>query len=87
MLEYDEFSGTGKYQPYARDILRHIHDATETHGGYQELLSENGLQYRTWAYRGAIAHSWFPRFLSVWSRAFGAPLIEWPHQTAEKAVA
>lgn len=87
MLEYDEFSGTGKYQPYARDILRHIHDATETHGGYQELLSENGLQYRTWAYRGAIAHSWFPRFLSVWSRAFGAPLIEWPRQTAEKAVA
>ncbi len=87
MLEYDEFSGTEKYQSYAREILRHIHHATETHGGYQELLSENGLQYRTWAYRGAIAHSWFPRFLSVWSRAFGAPLIEWPRQTAEKAVA
>jgi hypothetical protein len=77
MLEYDELSGTEIYRPYAREILRHIHHATETHGGYQELLSENGLQYRTWAYRGAIAHSWFPRFLSVWSRAFGVPLIDW----------
>ncbi|EKS38892.1 hypothetical protein [Afipia clevelandensis] len=77
MLEHDEFSGAERYRPYAREILRHIHQATETHGGYQELLSENGLQYRTWAYRGAIAHSWFPRFLSVWSRAFNAPLIDW----------
>ena len=77
MLEHDEFSGSEKYRSHARDILRHIHHATETHGGYQELLSENGLQYRTWAYRGAIAHSWFSRFLSVWSRAFGAPLIDW----------
>lgn len=80
MLEYDEFSGVEKYRPHAREILRHIRDATETHGGYQELLSENGLQYRTWAYRGAIAHSWFPRFLTVWSRAFGAPLIDWMQQ-------
>jgi len=87
MLEYDEYSGVEKYRPYARDILRHIHHATETHGGYQELLSENGLQYRTWAYRGAIAHSWFPRFLSVWSRAFGVPLIDWTNQSAEKDVA
>ncbi len=77
MLEHDEFSGAERYRPCAREILRHIHHATETHGGYQELLSENGLQYRTWAYRGAIAHSWFPRFLSVWSRAFSAPLIDW----------
>lgn len=77
MLEHDEFSGVERYRPYAREILRDIHDSTETHGGYQELLSENGHQYRTWAYRGAIAHSWFPRFLSVWSRAFGAPVIDW----------
>ncbi|WP_344965449.1 hypothetical protein [[Pseudomonas] carboxydohydrogena] len=77
MLEYDEFSGVERYRPYAREILRQIRDATETHGGYQELLSEDGLQYRTWAYRGAIAHSWFPRFLTVWCRAFGAPLIDW----------
>lgn len=77
MLDYDEASGTQTYRTYVQEILRHIHEATETHGGYQELLSENGLQYRTWAYRGAIAHSWFPRFLTVWSRAFGAPLIAW----------
>jgi hypothetical protein len=75
MLEYDEFSGTDTYRFYAQEILRHIHAATETHGGYQELLSEDGLQYLTWAYRGAVAHSWFPRFLTVWSRAFGSPLI------------
>ena len=78
MLEYDEFRGTDTYRPYAQEILRHIQAATETHGGYQELLSEDGLKYLTWAYRGnAIAHSWFPRFLTVWSRAFGSPLINW----------
>jgi hypothetical protein len=76
MLEYDEFSGTDKYRPCARAILRDIRTATETHGGYQELLSEKGLKYRTWAYQGAVAHSWFPRFLSVWRRAFGAPLLD-----------
>jgi hypothetical protein len=82
MLEHDEASGSDKYRRYAQEILRHIHEATETHGGYQELLSEDGLQYRTWAYRGAVAHSWFPRFLTVWSRAFGAPLINWMQQPA-----
>lgn len=80
MLEYDEFSGTDTYRAHAQEILRHIHDATETNGGYQELLSEDGLQYRTWAYRGAVAHSWFPRFLTVWSRAFGHPLMQWVSQ-------
>jgi hypothetical protein len=45
--------------------------------GRENNRSENGLQYRTWAYRGAVAHSWFPRFLTVWSRAFGAPLMNW----------
>jgi hypothetical protein len=77
MLEYDELSGTDTYRSYAQEILRDIRAATETHGGYQELLSEDGLKYRTWAYRGAVAHSWFPRFLSVWRRAFGAPLLDW----------
>jgi hypothetical protein len=77
MLEHDEFSGIDKYRSHAQEILRHIHTATEMHGGYQELLSEKGLQYRTWAYRGAVAHSWFPRFLTVWSRAFGTPLLGW----------
>jgi hypothetical protein len=75
MLEYDEFSGTEKYRSCAQDILKDIRTATETHGGYQELLSENGQKYRTWAYQGAVAHSWFPRFLSVWRRAFGTPLL------------
>jgi hypothetical protein len=76
MLEYDEASGTETYRACAREILRDIRAATENHGGYQELLSENGLKYRTWAYRGAVAHSWFPRFLSVWKRAFGTPLLD-----------
>jgi len=75
MLDYDEHAGTDRYKSIARDILRDIRTATETHGGYQELLSEAGLKYRTWAYQGAVAHSWFPRFLSVWRRAFGTPLL------------
>ncbi len=77
MLEYDEFSRTDRYRSCACEILRDIRTATETHGGYQELLSEEGLKYRTWAYQGAVAHSWFPRFLSVWRRAFGTPLLDW----------
>jgi hypothetical protein len=75
MLEHDEHSGTDRYRSCAQDILSDIRTATETHGGYQELLSEEGQKYRTWAYQGAVAHSWFPRFLSVWRRAFGAPLL------------
>ena len=75
MLDYDECSGTDTYRVYAREILRDIRTATETHGGYQELLSENGQKYRTWAYQSAVAHSWFPRFLSVWRRAFGMSLL------------
>jgi len=77
MLDYDEFSGTGTYRSCARDILSDIRTATELHGGYQELLTEKGLKYCTWAYRGAVAHSWFPRFLTVWKRAFGTPLLDW----------
>ena len=42
MLDYDECSGTDTYRSCARDILRDIRTATETHGGYQELLSEKG---------------------------------------------
>ena len=77
MLEFDECSGTDTYRSCARDILSDIRAATELHGGYQELLTEQGLKYRTWAYRGAVAHSWFPRFLTVWKRAFGTPLLNW----------
>ena len=83
MLEYDERSGTDRYRSCAQDILSDIRTATETHGGYQELLSEKGLKYRTWAYQGAVAHSWFPRFLTVWRRAFGAPLLGSNSQPAE----
>jgi hypothetical protein len=75
MLEYDEHDGTDRYRSCAQGILADIRTATETHGGYQELLSESGQKYRTWAYQGAVAHSWFPRFLSVWRRAFGTPLL------------
>lgn len=77
MLDYDEFSGRDIYRSCAQEILNDVRTATEVHGGYQELLSERGLKYRTWAYKGAVAHSWFPRFLSVWSRAFGTPLLHW----------
>ena len=75
MLEHDEHAGTDRYRSCAQDILRDIRTATEMHGGYQELLSEAGQKYRTWAYQGAVAHSWFPRFLSVWRRAYGTPLL------------
>lgn len=77
MLDYDEASGSDTYRACARSILKDIRTATEVHGGYQELISEQGLKYRTWAYKGAVAHSWFPRFLSVWRRAYGAPLLRW----------
>ncbi|WP_061027922.1 hypothetical protein [Bradyrhizobium sp. CCH5-F6] len=77
MLDYDEFSGGDTYRACAQGILKDIRTATEVHGGYQELISERGLKYRTWAYKGAVAHSWFPRFLSVWRRAYGAPLLHW----------
>ncbi|WP_027519319.1 hypothetical protein [Bradyrhizobium sp. WSM1417] len=77
MLDYDEFSGSDTYRACAQGILKDIRTATEVHGGYQELISEQGLKYRTWAYKGAVAHSWFPRFLSVWRRAHGTPLLQW----------
>ena len=75
MLDYDECGGIDTYRSHARDILRDIRTATETHGGYQELISEKGQKYQTWAYQSAVAHSWFPRFLSVWKRAFGTSLL------------
>jgi hypothetical protein len=75
MLDYDESSGTDTYRSHAQAILRDIRTATETHGGYQELLSEQGQKYQTWAYQSAVAHSWFPRFLSVWKRAYGTSLL------------
>lgn len=75
MLDYDTCSGTDTYRAHAQAILRDIRTATETHGGYQELLSEEGQKYQTWAYQSAVAHSWFPRFLSVWKRAYGTSLL------------
>jgi hypothetical protein len=77
MLDYDDVSSRANYRACAQGILKDIRTATELHGGYQELISEQGLKYRTWAYKGAVAHSWFPRFLSVWKRAYGTPLIQW----------
>lgn len=78
MLDYDACSGTETYRAHAQAILRDIRTATETHGGYQELLSEKGEKYQTWAYQSAVAHSWFPRFLSVWKRAYGTSLLGSP---------
>jgi hypothetical protein len=77
MLDHDEAAGSDTYRACAKGILDDIRAATVLHGGYQELISERGLKYRTWAYKGAVAHSWFPRFLSVWRRAHGAPLLRW----------
>jgi hypothetical protein len=77
MLDFDECAGSETHRAYAQAILKDIRAATELHGGYQELISEEGLKYRTWAYQGAVAHSWFPRFLSVWRRAYGTPLLRW----------
>jgi len=77
MLDFNEVAGSETYRACAQAILRDIRSATEVHGGYQELISEQGLKYRTWAYKGAVAHSWFPRFLSVWRRAYGTPLFQW----------
>ncbi|MBR0995182.1 hypothetical protein JQ580_31175 [Bradyrhizobium japonicum] len=77
MLDYDDASSRANYRACAQGILKDIRTATELHGGYQELISEQGLKYRTWAYKGAVAHSWFPRFLSVWKRAYGTPLLKW----------
>lgn len=82
MLDYDEFTGGETYRACAQRILKDIRTATEVHGGYQELISEQGLKYRTWAYKGAVAHSWFPRFLSVWRRAYGTPLLRWIDESA-----
>ena len=76
MLDYDECSGTDTYRAHAQAILRDIRTATETHGGYQELLSEKGQKYQTWAYQSAVAHSWFPRFLSVWKRGFRTSFLD-----------
>jgi len=76
MLDHDACAGTDTYRAHAQAILRDIRTATETHGGYQELLSEKGEKYQTWAYQSAVAHSWFPRFLSVWKRGFGASLLD-----------
>lgn len=76
MLDYDDAVGADTYRGHAQAILSDIRTATEVHGGYQELLAETGLKYQTWAYRSAVAHSWFPRFLSVWKRAFGTPLFD-----------
>ncbi|MBR0712923.1 hypothetical protein [Bradyrhizobium liaoningense] len=83
MLDYDEHSGRETYRACAKGILKDIRIATEVHGGYQELISEQGLKYRTWAYKGAVAHSWFPRFLSVWRRAYGTPLLHWDDERAD----
>ncbi|MGY4238053.1 hypothetical protein ACVIIW_007000 [Bradyrhizobium sp. USDA 4449] len=77
MMDFDEFSESNTYRACAQAILKDIRTSTEVHGGYQELISEQGLEYRTWAYKGAVAHSWFPRFLSVWKRAYGTPLLQW----------
>ncbi|TPQ35032.1 hypothetical protein C2U70_15765 [Bradyrhizobium guangdongense] len=83
MLDYDTHSGSDIYRTCAQRILKDIRTATEVHGGYQELISEQGLKYRTWAYKGAVAHSWFPRFLSVWRRAYGTPLLHWNEESVD----
>lgn len=74
MLDYDEFSCSDAYRSCAQGILKDIRTATEVHGGYQELISERGLKYRTWAYkgrRGPLLVSAFPLRLEegAWNAA------------------
>lgn len=75
LLEYGATAGTDEFREAAQRILEDVHRMTEEHGGYHELFSETGSPYRTWGYRAAVAHSWFPRFVSVWKEAFGETLL------------
>jgi hypothetical protein len=69
LLDIAPYAGE-RYAQRARELLLLVREAVERIGGYPELLSERDELYRTWAYRAAIAHAWFPRFASVWNRAF-----------------
>src|SRR5260370_14322373 len=60
MLDYDDFSGADTYRSHARAILNDIRTATETHGGYQELLSKKGLESGTSTCLRADRPSWNP---------------------------
>ena len=44
MLDFDEASASNTYRACAQGILKDIRTATEVHGGYQELISEQGLK-------------------------------------------
>ncbi len=58
----------------AATTLQQIKRYVASANGYPELLDAHGKPYRTWIYRSAVADSWFPRFASVWYKAFGERL-------------
>ncbi len=68
LLDLSEHEGP-HYAQEAMKLLRAALAVVERHGGYPEIVSAEGLAYRTWAYRSAWAHSWFPRLIFVWHRA------------------
>lgn len=74
LLDLSRATGDDDYFAQAAMTLRQIRHYVEAAGGYPELLDPQGKLYRTWIYRSAIADSWFPRFASVWSKAFGTTL-------------
>ena len=76
LFELGSIEGDARYIDAAKMILRTIRVVTETYGGYQEVLSQKCKPYRTWMYKSAIANSWFPRYASVWHRAFNEKLCD-----------
>jgi len=62
--------GDETYRYRAERILLQLKNDTERNGGYSELLNADGIPYRTWIYKSAVADSWFPRFIGVWHKAF-----------------
>jgi hypothetical protein len=70
LLDLAAATGDDRYRYRAERILLQLKEYIERNGGYPELLHPDGTPYRTWIYKSAVADSWFPRFMGVWSRAF-----------------
>jgi hypothetical protein len=70
LLDLAAVIGDETYHYRAERILLQLRNDTERNGGYSELLDADGVPYRTWIYKSAVADSWFPRFAGVWYKAF-----------------
>ena len=74
LLAFSREAGAPEYEKSAQAILKEVHSMVEQNGQYYEVCRPDGVRYRTWAYKSAIADSWFPRFASVWYEAFDESL-------------